>query len=94
MRKYDPGITPWQMNERDFPLEGNSAEKLQFLLQYTILAPSSHNTQHWKFSVSEDEIHVFVDRTRWLKVADRDQRELQISVGCALENLLITTEHF
>ncbi len=53
MRKYDPRITPWQINERDSPREGNSAEKLQFLLQYTILAPSSHNTQPWKFSVGD-----------------------------------------
>jgi len=27
-------------------------------------------------------------------VADSDQRELHISVGCALENLLIAAEHF
>lgn len=27
-------------------------------------------------------------------VADADQRELYISVGCALENLLIAAEHF
>jgi nitroreductase len=31
---------------------------------------------------------------RWLKVADLDQREWYISVGCALENLLIAAEHF
>lgn len=94
MKKYDPMVTPWQIKEHDFPREGAPTEKLQFLLRYAILAPSSHNTQPWKFSVGEDEIQVFVDRTRWLKVADSDQRELYISVGCALENLLIATEHF
>ena len=94
MKKYDPMVTPWQINEQDFPRDGDSAEKLQFLLRYAILAPSSHNTQPWKFSVAEDEIQVLVDRTRWLKVADPDQRELYISVGCALENLLIAAEHF
>jgi hypothetical protein len=94
MKKYDPRVTPWQIKEHDFPREGAPTEKLQFLLRYAILAPSSHNTQPWKFSVGEDEIKVFVDRTRWLKVADPDQRELYISVGCALENLLIATEHF
>ena len=94
MKKYDPRVTPWQINERDFTREGVSAENLKFLLRYAILAPSSHNTQPWKFSVGEDEIQVLVDRTRWLKVADSDQRELYISVGCALENLLIAAEHF
>ena len=92
--KYDPRATPWQINEQDFPRDGDSAEKLQFLLRYAILAPSSHNTQPWKFSVGKDEIQVFIDRTRWLKVADPDQRDLHISVGCALENLLIAAEHF
>ncbi len=94
MKKYDPMVTPWQIKEYDFPREGAPTEKLQFLLRYAILAPSSHNTQPWKFSVGEDEIQVLVDRTRWLKVADPDQRELYISVGCALENLLIAAEHF
>lgn len=94
MKNYDPRVTPWQINEQDFPHDGYSAKKLQFLLRYAILAPSSHNTQPWKFSPGEDEIHVFIDRTRWLKVADPDQRELHISVGCALENLLIAAEHF
>lgn len=94
MKKYDPRVTPWQINERDFTREGVSAENLKFLLRYAILAPSSHNTQPWKFSVGEDEIQVLVDRTRWLKVADPDQRELYITVGGALENLLIAAEHF
>jgi nitroreductase len=94
MKKYDPRATPWQIKEHDFPRDGDSVEKLKFLLRYAILAPSSHNTQPWKFSVGEDKIQVFIDRTRWLKVADPDQRELYISVGCALENLLIAAEHF
>ena len=94
MKKYDPGATPRQIKEHDFPRDGDSVEKLKFLLRYAILAPSSHNTQPWKFSVAEDEIRVLVVRTRWLKVADPDQRELYISVGCALENLLIAAEHF
>lgn len=94
MKKYDPMVTPWQIKEQDFPQDRDPTEKLQFLLRYAILAPSSHNTQPWKFSVGEDEIQVLVDRTRRLKVADPDQRELYISVGCALENLLIAAEHF
>ena len=87
-------LAPWGVKEKEFPKGGTIEEKLTFLLRYAILASSSHNTQPWKFSVREDEIQVFVDRTRWLKVADPDQRELYISVGCAVENLLIAAEHF
>jgi hypothetical protein len=94
MESYNPKVTPWQIEEKNFPHDGNSKEKLNFLLRYAILAPSSHNTQPWKFAVDIDEIRVFTDKTRWLKVADADQRELYTSVGCALENLLIAMEHF
>jgi len=94
MEKYDPKVTPWQVSERDFPREGSSTEKMKFLLRYAILAPSSHNSQPWKFRIQDSEINIFTDKDRWLKVADADQRELYISVGCALENLLIAAEHF
>jgi len=91
---YEPKVTPWQIDEQGFSRDGNSTEQMKYLLRYAILAPSSHNTQPWKFSAGENEIKVFIDRTRWLKVADDDQRELHISVGCALENLLLAAEHF
>ncbi|MBU4227791.1 hypothetical protein KJ813_02595 [bacterium] len=92
--KWNPKITPWQIQEQDFPHEGSSADKLEFLLRYAILAPSGHNSQPWKFSVSEDEIQIFADKTRWLRVGDPKQVNLHIAVGCALENLLIAAEHF
>lgn len=92
--KYDPKITPWQIQEQNFPRQGSSTAKLEFLLHYAILAPSGHNSQPWKFSVSEDEIRVFADKTRWLKIADPDRKTLHISLGCALENLLIAGGHF
>ncbi len=94
MNAYNPKITPWQINEQDFPYGGSSDERLMFLLGYAILAPSSHNTQPWKFTVGGNAVQIFVDSTRWLRVADADRRELYLSVGCALENLLIAAEHF
>lgn len=78
----------------DFPAEGSVADQCRFLLRYAILAPSSHNTQPWLFAVEDRRVRVFVDRSRWLRVADADQRELFVSVGCALENLLVAADHF
>ena len=66
MKEYNPKVTQWQINKQDFPYAGSGAEKLLFLLRYAILAPSSHNTQPWKFLVGEDEIQVFADLARWL----------------------------
>lgn len=85
---------PWQVDASAFPEDAPRSEQYAFLLRYAHLAPSSHNTQPWHFEIEGDGISVLLDRERWLRVADADQRELYISVGCALENLLVAAEHF
>ncbi len=90
---FDPKVTPWRIAREGIPA-GDSLARLRYLIRYATLAPSTHNTQPWKFMVKPDEIAVYLDRTRWLKVADADEREMYVSVGCALENLLVAAEHF
>ncbi|MCX6680321.1 MAG: hypothetical protein NTX42_08155 [Methanothrix sp.] len=90
----EASLDAWNIKESDFPANDSREEKLTFLLNYAVLAPSSHNSQPWKFNVTNESILVFADRSRGLQVADRDQRELYISMGCALENLVIAAEHF
>lgn len=90
----EASLDAWNIKESDFPSNHSAEEKLTFLLNYAILAPSSHNSQPWKFNVTKDEILVFADKSRWLQVADADQRELYQSLGCALENLIVAAEHF
>jgi nitroreductase len=81
-------------NEMNQTSVGRDLRAQDLLLGYALLAPSCYNTQPWKFAAYEKEIKIFADEGRWLKVADVDQRELYISIGCALENLLIAAEHF
>jgi nitroreductase len=90
----EASLDAWNIKESDFPANGSREEKLTFLLNYAILAPSSHNSQPWKFNVTNNSILVFADKSRRLQVADRDQRELYISLGCALENLIVAADHF
>jgi Putative TM nitroreductase len=85
---------PWKIDETHYPVSGSMPDRLRFLLQYAVLAPSSHNTQPWKFRIDGNRIDIFMDDERWLKVCDDDQRELHISVGCCLENLLVAADHF
>ena len=85
---------PWTVSQQDFPSHLPVAAQLRYLLQYAILAPSSKNTQPWNFSVAGDTIGLFADLTRWHPVADCGRRELYISLGCALENLLVASERF
>jgi hypothetical protein len=87
-------LDAWSVSATDFPSFAPLQERLKFLVRYAILAPSSHNTEPWQFRVRDDRIDVLLDFSRWLKVADDDQRELHISVGCALENLLVAAERF
>ncbi|RHX84171.1 Acg family FMN-binding oxidoreductase [Leptospira stimsonii] len=62
------------------------------LIRYATLAPSGHNSQPWKFSFNENTIRIFPDFSRKLRIVDPDDRELYISLGCALENLVIASE--
>jgi len=94
MATYDPKVTPWALDAAAYPQTASAERRANFLLRYAILAPSSHNTQPWLFNVREFEIRIYADTSRWLKVADPEQRELYISLGCALENLLVAAEYF
>ena len=84
----------WKVSELDFPGAAPIQTQLRFLLRYAILAPSVKNTQPWLFAVQENRVRIFADSKRGLHVTDPDQRELYISVGCALENLLVAAEQF
>lgn len=85
----------WEITASDFPANGSTNEQMKFLLRYATLAPSSHNTQPWLFKIkSENAIEIYADDSRWLKIADADKREMHVSIGCALENLLIAAARF
>ncbi|PWN06529.1 Acg family FMN-binding oxidoreductase [Rhodohalobacter mucosus] len=62
------------------------------LIYYSTLAPSGHNTQPWKFSVQDNIIRIYPDFDRTLSVVDPDNHALYISLGCALENLVISAK--
>jgi nitroreductase len=85
---------PWAVSAASFPDDGPLDAQIRFLLRYAVLAPSSHNSQPWRFSIEGSGVDLFADEERWLRVADPDRRELYLSVGCALESLLVAAEQF
>jgi hypothetical protein len=91
-----PALTKdvWDLSERDFPASSSIEAQLRFLLRYAILAPSTKNSQPWAFSVQGNRVHMLADFRRSQPIADPTRRELYISLGCALENLLVAAEHF
>lgn len=85
---------PWLVDAARFPTTGTIAEKLIFLVNYAVLAPSILNTQPWRFGIVEDQVKIFADWSRALPVTDPEGRELTISCGAALLNLRVAMRAF
>jgi nitroreductase len=62
------------------------SEALRLAVERAALAPSVHNTQPWRFRLTDDTLELRADRTRRLGVLDPTCRQLVISCGCALFN--------
>lgn len=58
------------------------------LVRCATLAPSSHNTQCWKFRLASRSITVRPDFARRCPVVDPDDHHLFVSLGCAVENMV------
>ena len=80
-------VDGWYVADSQFP-----ADPMARLVYYARLAPSTHNSQPWKFVASASEIDVIADLERWRRVADSDRRELHVSLGCAIESLRIAAD--
>ena len=61
---------------------------LRELVRYATLAPSSHNTQCWKFELHHDRIALRPDLSRRCRAVDPDDHHLFVSLGCATENMV------
>jgi hypothetical protein len=72
-----------------FAMAADGPARLRELVRYATLAANGHNTQPWRFAVGTDSIEIRPDPARRLPAVDPQDRELWISLGCALENLLI-----
>jgi hypothetical protein len=73
--------------ETDVPLTSDALLKRE-LIRYATLAPSSHNTQCWKFRVDQSAISILPDVSRRCPAVDPDDHHLFVSLGCASENLV------
>jgi hypothetical protein len=81
-------------DEAQFPAQGSFADRCRFLLEYAILAPSTRNTQPWKFALHQNGIDVYADYSRRLRTADPGNRELLMSMGAAIMNLRVAAARF
>lgn len=82
-----------QIWHHDHPLPQQQAS-MKDLVRYATLAASSHNTQCWKFLISndnnnDDRITIMPDLTRACPTVDPDNHHLFVSLGCAVENMVV-----
>jgi nitroreductase len=70
------------------------ADRLAFLVRFAVLAPSSHNSQPWKFVVEDEAVTVAPDMARALPQSDANHRQLYLSIGCATENLCAAADYY
>lgn len=81
-----PALQPWKLPDA---LPAQPIEAARALISAAILAPSHWNAQPWRFEVDSGELRVLLDPQRTLPLDDPDQRFAQMSLGAALENLLV-----
>lgn len=67
---------------------GDRSALLRELVRCATLAPSSHNTQCWKFRLEDRSISILPDLSRRCPAVDPDDHHLFVSIGCAAENLI------
>lgn len=84
----------WKIDENDYPRNGTLKNKIKFFLGYAILAPSTHNTQPWKFKIENNSVDIFPDWNYKLPYADQNNRDLFISLGCCITNILSAASYF
>ncbi len=61
---------------------------LRELVRFASLAANSHNTQPWKFTLSDKHITMAPDLSRRCPAVDPDDHHVFASLGCAAENLV------
>lgn len=81
-----PPLQPWSLPDR---LPSNEIDVARALIGAAILAPSRWNTQPWRFEVEGQSIRLLADPQRALSVIDPERRAMRISLGAALENMLV-----
>ncbi len=85
----------------DVPRDGAAAtpglaldSQLADVLYHATLAPSGHNAQPWTVRLlAPGRLVVGTEPARWLPAVDPQNREMYLSLGAFLENLIVAARH-
>ncbi len=91
------GITRSELQQNGIKTENRILVSPQFveILYYASLAPSGHNTQPWSVRVlAPDNFIIGSNTDRWLHGVDPGNREILLSIGAFLENLITAAGNY
>lgn len=78
----------------DFSQLSENKDKLEFLLRFAHLAPSTRNVQPWFFKIIDNGVEITANRDRILPFSDFVGRQVIISVGAAIGNFKIAAKAY
>lgn len=96
-RAYDRGVFAGTHGAAYAPWDtwmGHPGEGIKRPLHAALVASNAHNSQPWLFTLGDDRISIYADRSRNLGAADPFGRELTLSLGCALANFQVAADHY
>lgn len=90
----DPNYQTWDWDYKSLSLKEPIEKQIKFFIKAGILAPSTHNTQPWKFLIKENKLTIFPDNDRRLPIIDPQNQALYISLGACVENIMIAAKYY
>jgi hypothetical protein len=90
----EKNYSAWNLKIEDFYNKQTEQDRMMFILRFAVLAASSHNSQPWGFSISNNAIDIYREPSRSLPVADSNDRQLFLSIGCAIENTIVAGSYY
>jgi hypothetical protein len=90
--EYDAAVRATWRHTDAAPNEASALRRE--LVRYATLAANSHNTQPWRFGLTDDGITIRPDTSRRTPAVDPDDHHLWVSLGCATENLVLAAAAF
>lgn len=85
-RKPKTATLPWGR-------AGDYTEIRHIALSYALLAANPHNRQPWNVElIGDDRLHLWKDKTRLLPETDPYERQINIGLGCFLEQMVLASK--
>ncbi len=76
------------LRQAGLPGSDTATARMRDLVRQATLAPSSHNTQCWRFQTADKSIAIAPDLARRCPIVDPEDHHVFVSLGCATENLV------